>query len=145
MHNKAQLGDTVVLIVTTIVVAALLVIFFFIIKSVTIGKSAAEADTISLKEQSLISLKAYIDTPVSANGQEIKMADLIRLARINPSYENDVRMQTENIFNKIYSKWGFSTSSGLSAGGVVASQDAASSIDIQSSQGKITVFLGVSE
>jgi uncharacterized protein (UPF0333 family) len=142
MSNKGQLGDTTILIVSTIVIALMLVVFFFLIKSVTIGKSANEADVASLQEQNIASLRAYLDTKVNIQEQEMRMADLIRIASVNPNYENEAIAQTENIFNRVYSKWGFSTTTGLSAGEKI-DKDTAASVDIQSFQGKITLFLGV--
>jgi uncharacterized membrane protein YbaN (DUF454 family) len=146
INKKGVLGDTTILAVVTVISVVLFVVFFFLTSAITFTKSSEKIQVESLKEQNTASLENYLETTVIAKGNEMKMADLIRLAAVNPNYEAEAIAQTENIFNKVYSAWRFSTTTGLSAGrGAVASQDATASVDIQSSKGKITIRLGVSQ
>ena len=90
------------LMTATIVVAILLIIFFIFTKAVAIKPKVHGIDALAAKEQILDSLTAYLNTPVYADNQEIKIADLIRLAKSNPSYKDTLRSKTEEIFDKTF-------------------------------------------
>ena len=90
------------LMTATIVVAILLIIFFIFTKAVAIKPKVQGIDALAAKEQILDSLIAYLNTPVYADNQEIKIADLIRLSKSNPPYKDALRSKTEEIFDKTY-------------------------------------------
>lgn len=112
MSNKPKkkgqvIGETVALFAATVLIIAILVAFFFVIK--TFEKSAAKAgalDSFSLENQGGASLKAYLATPVKIDYNnekiEMKMADLIRLAKINESYRKILEDESREIFDKTY-------------------------------------------
>lgn len=146
INKRGILGDTTLLAIVTVIVIVIFVVFFFLISLININRSAEGIKIKALMQQNTVSLENYLETKVIVNGREMKMADLIRLAAVNPNYEKEANAQTEKIFNKVYRAWGFSTQpTGLQAGGTVAAQNATGSVDIQSSKGKLTVRLGVSE
>jgi hypothetical protein len=90
------------LMTATIVVAILLIIFFVFTKAVAIQPKVKGIDALTAKEQILDSLISYLSTPVYADNQEIKISDLIRLAKLNPSYKDALKSKTEEIFDKTY-------------------------------------------
>ncbi|MEM2956195.1 MAG: hypothetical protein QW041_01285 [Candidatus Pacearchaeota archaeon] len=101
-NKKGQLlGETAALIVATIIIFILLVVFFFLIKSISIAKGT-DSETILLQEQNIVSLMAYLNTPVNIQEQEMKMIDLIRLTSIDKNYKLLLEEKTKEIFNKVY-------------------------------------------
>ena len=90
------------LMTATVVVAILLIIFFIFTKAVAIKPKVKGIDALAAKEQILDSLISYLNTPASADNQEIKISDLIRLAKLNPSYKDALKSKTEEIFGKTY-------------------------------------------
>jgi len=146
--KKAQIGTTQALLISTVIIVILLTVFFFFIRTLSIGKAISSVEGSSMQQQIIYSLKAYLNTPIEVDGTIITMSDLIRISSFSSDmkYTELARTETNKIFNRIYSKWALSSTSGFSAGsGVVAAQKSIISADIPDMKGgKITVYLGLS-
>ena len=95
------------LLTVTIVIAILLIAFFMFTKSAALKPKVKDISALAMKESSFASLEAYLNTPVMLNGQEISMADLIRLAAKGET-KMTLESETIKVFDKIYSDWAFS-------------------------------------
>jgi hypothetical protein len=101
-NKKAQLiGTSMALMVTSAIIIALLVVFFLFISVMPSGKAKAVSSD-SLKMQVSDSLIAYLESPVSVDGQDIKISELIRLAKTNSRYKDILKEASEGIFDKVY-------------------------------------------
>jgi len=108
MSRKGQLvGESLTLVVVTMIVLALMLVFFFMIRSM--GNNGTDVNltkSSSLQDSAWFSLKAYVNTPVKiAYGAEnltVDMADLIRLAKINASYEKTLEDESTKILTEVY-------------------------------------------
>ena len=108
-NKKAQIGETMTLSVATLIIIFLLVIFILISSLVTANvfkKAKGESIKISAKESILVSLNAYLQTPVNVKidniDKEIKISDLIRLTAKNDSYKTVLKEKTKEILNPVY-------------------------------------------
>lgn len=108
MSKKAQIGTTMTYIVATILIA-LLLILLFVFSNFFKKDVGGEIEVISSKEESLVSLNAYLQTPVNVSVNEkeqiITMADLIRLADLDKSYKEILKEKTKEIFDPVYEKY----------------------------------------
>jgi len=109
MFNSSKkgylIGTVNSLITASIVVVAVLIISYLLV--VSLGTSASEeTEEASLQGQTIISLQAYLRTPVMVdiNGemQSMEMSDLIRLAKINANYVPILEKGTRDIFDTVY-------------------------------------------
>jgi len=108
-NKKAQIGETMTLTVATFIIIFLLIIFILISSLVTANifkKAKGESIKISAKESTLLSLEAYLQTPVNVKidniDKEIKISDLIRLAYIDDSYRKPLTEKTKEILNPVF-------------------------------------------
>ncbi len=108
-NKKAQIGETMTLGLATLVIIFLIIIFFLI--STFIGGGASkniesESKAISVKEEAMTSLLAYLQTPanitINEKEQNISIADLIRLATVNRSYEKVLQEKSKEILDPVY-------------------------------------------
>ena len=110
-NKKAEIDEAMTLTVATFIIIFLLVIFILISSLVTADvfkKAKGESIKVSAKESSLVSLSAYLQTPVNIRidniDKEIKISDLIRLSKVNSSYKSLLESKTEEIFDSVYGK-----------------------------------------
>jgi len=108
MSRRGQLvGESLTLFVVTMVVLGLMLIFFFMIRSINTGATDTESmKSFALEDSAWQSLKAYANTPVNIEygGENVKlsMIGLIRLAKIDNSYENILEKESTKIFTEVY-------------------------------------------
>ena len=105
------LGTTQSLIVASLFVI-ILIIVFVVFMNIAIKKDffgemfGKDVEKVLLKESSLDSLIAYLNTPVSVlvngNIQRMTIAELIMVAKIDSSYLGKLESETKNVFDKIY-------------------------------------------
>lgn len=108
-NKKAQVGTTMTLGLATLIIIFLIIAFVIISTFIAGGISRGiktESITMSSKEEALTSLFAYLQTPVSISidekEQEIIIADLIRLATVNRSYEKVLQEKSKEILDPVY-------------------------------------------
>ena len=108
-NKKAQVGTTMTLGLATLIIIFLIIVFVLLSTLIARGISKGiktESITMSGKEESLTSLFAYLQTPVSISidekEQNISMADLIRLASLNRSYEKILQEKSKEILDPLY-------------------------------------------
>lgn len=104
-NKKAQLGATITLIVATIIIFFILIIFFYLSSTIADAKFKKHADVVisySNKEQALISLEAFLKTPIKiildSEEVEISIADLIRFNEVKAGGDLILKEQAEKIF-----------------------------------------------
>ena len=97
-----------------LIVIVLLLILFFVVSGTVWGWSRntveSSATLNSLQDQSHYSLQAFLQKPVEVEIEgrmhNITMADLIRLSKIDPAYENTyeniIKMEAEEDFDQLY-------------------------------------------
>lgn len=115
MNKKGVIGETINLGFATIIIFVLAIIFFLfssLAKGGISGSLTEESKVLILKQEAEQSLIAYLKTPVQIerNGinQEITMADLIRLANNEKSYEEMLRLKSREIFDLVYDEYSLS-------------------------------------
>lgn len=108
-NKKAQISEILTMPEATIIIIFLLIVFIAISLLITSGASKyseKESIKISSKESALVSLQAYLQTPVDVEidgaTKNIKMADLIKLAVKNEIYQSVLKEKTKEIFYPIY-------------------------------------------
>ena len=105
--RKGQLiGESLALFVTTMLIAIVLIAFFFLIKAQGVPRNIEALDQFSSENAARASLGAYLSTPVKIKYDNenitIPIADLIRLAKTDSSYKENVKSETESVFSNLY-------------------------------------------
>lgn len=147
LERKAQLGATITLIVATIIIFFTLTIFFYLSTAVAAFKFQKHADislSYSNKEQALISLKAFLRTPVEVEiGGAKTTIPISGLIRINSgSYDSKITGEASKIFKPFGSCYFFKTEN-LQAGNQKYSKEVAIIILPSSPEKTIEVSLAV--
>lgn len=108
-NKKAQVGTTMTLGLATLIIIFLIIAFVIISTFIAGGISRGiktESIAMSSKEEAITSLIAYLQTPVNISinekEQEIIIADLIRLATVNRSYEKVLQEKSKEILDLVY-------------------------------------------
>jgi len=103
MDRKGQiLGETSALLITTIVIIILLAVFYFFAGIMSPAKAEQAEAAASLAANNTVFFEAYLNTPATVDGQEIKMSDLLMIAKINSSYKPLLESKTKDIFDDVY-------------------------------------------
>ncbi|MFC1685801.1 hypothetical protein ACFLZZ_02130 [Nanoarchaeota archaeon] len=108
LDNKGQLlGTTNALMAATVVIGVLIFVLSFYINIIgSSGDIASEITTKeSLREQTRVSLFAYLSTPVEVENQTMLMSDLIQLVNIDRNYKEQLEKETENALKEVYGEW----------------------------------------
>ncbi len=108
-NKKGQAGDIIQDTVGLIVVALLLIVFF-IISSAFWGFGKKEMQTITteniLQNQEHLSLYSWlqktIEIDINGQKQEIMMADLIRLSKIDYNYKETLDQEIKKAYGNLY-------------------------------------------
>jgi len=95
------IGPSGSLVTATIVIAAMLIIFFLFSRAMH-PFPAKDISGQELKAQSTASLSNYLNTKTLVNGQEIRISDLIKMAKADSGYKPALEAATREIFDKAY-------------------------------------------
>ncbi len=102
-NKKADMGETITLIIATTIIFFILIIFFYLTNAIADFKFKKHAEVVadySNKEHALISLQAFLQTPLKTEIGGIKSNILVKdLMRINTgSYDTMLQQEASEIF-----------------------------------------------
>lgn len=100
MNKRAMMGREPLYLLAAIFIFVLLMLFFLL--SLTFHPKASESDIQKLSGQNIVSSTAFLNTRVEVDGQNITMADLARLARINPTYQTVLKDNAKALISPIF-------------------------------------------
>jgi len=100
--KKGAIGETFTMLIATIAILVILIIFFAIFRIWTAETSLKELlkdKIISFGFQESTTLESYLRSIVSVDGENISMADLIRLSAIDGKYKENLKSATADFFS----------------------------------------------
>jgi len=100
------MGESLSLFVTTVAIGIVLFVFFLLIKSYAPSLNLDPINEFSFSDSAKVSLEAYLKTPMNieygGENTTVTMAELIRLVKMNSSYEKFLEDESGKIFNEAY-------------------------------------------
>jgi len=101
--NKKAVGKELLYFVATVFIIVLLVLFFLL--STFFSPDIPKITEISsIQKEGLISLLAFLNSKTEVDGQNVSMADIMRLAQADEKYKSKLEEESTKIFDPLYGK-----------------------------------------
>jgi hypothetical protein len=104
MNKKAIIGREFLYFLAVVFIVLLLILTFILSTLLRPGASGTsyEPELQKISDQNIVSLTAFLNTKTAVDGQNITMADLARLARMDSNYTTIFKEKSKTILSPVF-------------------------------------------